>query len=59
MDSPNIPLLLKVVHVWLQLPDEQRRFAGRGYDSRFVYVKLLVVRGRRHVGIQAEEYLEY
>jgi hypothetical protein len=38
-DSPFTQPLLKVVEEWLQVTDEQRRLAGRGYDGLFVHVE--------------------
>jgi len=38
-DSPFTQRPLKVVEVWLQVADEQRRLAGRGYDVRVVRVE--------------------
>jgi len=50
-DSPFAQPPLKVVEVWLQVADKQRRLAGRGYDGRVVRVEgqLDVVRGWGHV----------
>ena len=46
-DSPFAQPPLKVVEVGLQVADEQRRLAERGYDCRVIRVKgqLDVVRG--------------
>jgi len=46
-DSPFTQPPLKVVEVWLQVADKQRRLAGRGYDGRVVSVEgqIDVVRG--------------
>ena len=38
-DSPFAQPPIKVVEVGLQVADEQRRFAGRGYDCRVIRVK--------------------
>jgi hypothetical protein len=38
-DSPFAQPSLKVVEVGLQVADEQRRLAGRGYDGRVIRVK--------------------
>ena len=38
-DSPFTQPPLKDVEVWLQVADEQRRFAERGYDGRVVRVE--------------------
>jgi len=38
-DSQFAQLSLKVVGVGLQVADEQRRLAGRGYDGRVIRVK--------------------
>jgi len=38
-ESPFNQPPLKVDEVWLQVDDEQRRLAGRGYDGRVVRVE--------------------
>ena len=38
-DSPFAQPPLRVVEVWLQVADEQRRLAGRGYDGRVIRVE--------------------
>ena len=38
-DSPFAQPPLKVVEVGLQVADEQRRLAGRGYDCRVIRVE--------------------
>jgi len=38
-DSPFTQPPLKVVEVRLQVADEQRRLAGRGYDGRVIRVE--------------------
>ena len=38
-DSPFAQLLLKVVEAGLQVAVDQRRLAGRGFDSRVIRVK--------------------
>ena len=50
-NSPFTQPTLKIVEVWLQVADEQRRLARRGYDGRVVRVEGQFdgVRGRRHV----------
>jgi len=57
-DSPFTQPPLKVVEVWLQVADKQRRLAGRGYDGRVVRTEgqLDVVREWEHVvDIQTED----
>jgi len=46
-DSPFTQPPLKVVEVWLQVTDEQRRLAGRRYDGRVVIGIELTRRGAR------------
>ena len=50
-DFPFTQPPLKVVEVWLQVADKQRRLAGPGYDGSIVRVEgqLNVVRGWGHV----------
>jgi hypothetical protein len=50
-DSPFTHPPLKVVEVWLQVADGQRRLSGRGYDGRVVLVEgqLYVLQGGGHV----------
>jgi len=38
-DSPFTQPPLKFVELWLQVADEQRQLAGRGYDGRIVRVE--------------------